>query len=437
MELSGARAVVLGRSILVGKPMAQLLLAANATVTHCHSRTRDLGAVCREADVLVAAVGSAGLVTGDMVGEGAVVIDVGTNRTDDGLVGDVDFEAAAERARRDHAGAGRRGADDARDAAREHAEGRRARGTANRTSIGRAAALTGTPPAGSIQSSPHGALLPRRPPVLSGPPSPDNRSRGRRRRYLAAAVRSRRDGSATAAHGGVDCRGSRASCCSCRCSWPGTTDGRGGSRSALLDVILAVVALAALAIPVATAAYRVPALPLALQSLTALVGILALLSVLVRVAQPAGLGERPRVGPVARRSCAAAGVVGGRPARDARRAALARGPRTRTSAECPSRRRPRSRRSRRRGPRPARDVRAAAARRLGRVRGGARAPLHDGARLVQHAGRRGGAQGRGAGAARGGRADRPDPDRGRGGRERARREQGAKRVAGGRPASTG
>jgi methylenetetrahydrofolate dehydrogenase (NADP+) / methenyltetrahydrofolate cyclohydrolase len=98
VELSGARAVVLGRSILVGKPMAQLLLGANATVTHCHSRTRDLAAVCREADVLVAAVGSAGLVTGDMVGEGAVVIDVGTNRTEDGLVGDVDFEAAKERA---------------------------------------------------------------------------------------------------------------------------------------------------------------------------------------------------------------------------------------------------------------------------------------------------------------------------------------------------
>jgi methylenetetrahydrofolate dehydrogenase (NADP+) / methenyltetrahydrofolate cyclohydrolase len=99
VELSGAQAVVLGRSILVGKPMAQLLLAANATVTHCHSRTRDLAEVCRRADVLVAAVGSAGLVTGDMVGERAVVIDVGTNRTDDGLVGDVDFEAATERAR--------------------------------------------------------------------------------------------------------------------------------------------------------------------------------------------------------------------------------------------------------------------------------------------------------------------------------------------------
>jgi methylenetetrahydrofolate dehydrogenase (NADP+)/methenyltetrahydrofolate cyclohydrolase len=98
-SLEGARAVVIGRSILVGKPLAQLLLAANATVTHCHSRTRDLGAVCREADVLIAAVGSPRLVTGDMVREGAVVIDVGTNRTDEGLVGDVDFEAAAERAR--------------------------------------------------------------------------------------------------------------------------------------------------------------------------------------------------------------------------------------------------------------------------------------------------------------------------------------------------
>jgi methylenetetrahydrofolate dehydrogenase (NADP+)/methenyltetrahydrofolate cyclohydrolase len=98
VELSGARAVVLGRSILVGKPVAQLLLAANATVTHCHSRTRDLAAVCREADVLVAAVGSPGLVTADMVREGAVVIDVGTNRTDEGLVGDVDFEAVREKA---------------------------------------------------------------------------------------------------------------------------------------------------------------------------------------------------------------------------------------------------------------------------------------------------------------------------------------------------
>jgi methylenetetrahydrofolate dehydrogenase (NADP+) / methenyltetrahydrofolate cyclohydrolase len=96
VELEGTRAAVLGRSILVGKPLAQLLLAANATVTHCHSRTRDLAAVTREADVLVAAAGSPGLVTADMVRPGAVVIDVGTNRTDEGLVGDVDFDGVRE-----------------------------------------------------------------------------------------------------------------------------------------------------------------------------------------------------------------------------------------------------------------------------------------------------------------------------------------------------
>ena len=95
-RLDGARAVVLGRSILVGKPVAQLLLAANATVTQCHSRTRDLAALCREADVLVAAVGSPRLVTADMVREGAIVIDVGTNRVGEGLVGDVDFESVRE-----------------------------------------------------------------------------------------------------------------------------------------------------------------------------------------------------------------------------------------------------------------------------------------------------------------------------------------------------
>jgi methylenetetrahydrofolate dehydrogenase (NADP+) / methenyltetrahydrofolate cyclohydrolase len=98
VELEGARAVVLGRSILVGKPLLQLLLAANATVTQCHSRTRDLPAVCREADVLIAAVGSPRLVTADMVSEGAVVIDVGTNRTESGLVGDVDYDAVAAKA---------------------------------------------------------------------------------------------------------------------------------------------------------------------------------------------------------------------------------------------------------------------------------------------------------------------------------------------------
>jgi methylenetetrahydrofolate dehydrogenase (NADP+)/methenyltetrahydrofolate cyclohydrolase len=99
VELTGAEAVVVGRSDLVGKPLAALLLAANATVTTCHSRTRDLAEVCRRADVLVAAAGQPALVKGDWVKEGAVVIDVGTNRTAAGLTGDVDFEAAAERAR--------------------------------------------------------------------------------------------------------------------------------------------------------------------------------------------------------------------------------------------------------------------------------------------------------------------------------------------------
>ncbi len=97
--LAGARAVVVGRSILVGRPMAQLLLAQHATVTIAHSRTRDLAALCREADVLVAAVGKAGMIEGSWIKEGATVIDVGINRTADGkLVGDVDTAAAAERA---------------------------------------------------------------------------------------------------------------------------------------------------------------------------------------------------------------------------------------------------------------------------------------------------------------------------------------------------
>jgi methylenetetrahydrofolate dehydrogenase (NADP+)/methenyltetrahydrofolate cyclohydrolase len=99
VALKGAEAVVVGRSDLVGKPVAALLLAEHATVTICHSRTRDLAAVCRRADVLIAAVGRPGLVRGDWVKEGAVVIDVGINRTETGLTGDVDFEGAAERAR--------------------------------------------------------------------------------------------------------------------------------------------------------------------------------------------------------------------------------------------------------------------------------------------------------------------------------------------------
>ena len=95
VELSGAEAVVIGRSILVGRPMASLLVNADATVTVCHSRTRDLAAVCRSADVLIAAVGRPEMVKGDWVKPGATVIDVGMNRTDAGLVGDVDFDSVA------------------------------------------------------------------------------------------------------------------------------------------------------------------------------------------------------------------------------------------------------------------------------------------------------------------------------------------------------
>jgi methylenetetrahydrofolate dehydrogenase (NADP+) / methenyltetrahydrofolate cyclohydrolase len=98
VEVEGAEAVIVGRSILVGRPLAALLLNASATVTVCHSRTRDLGEVCGRADILVAAVGSPGMIRGEWVKEGAAVIDVGINRTDDGLVGDVEFDAAAERA---------------------------------------------------------------------------------------------------------------------------------------------------------------------------------------------------------------------------------------------------------------------------------------------------------------------------------------------------
>ncbi len=96
VELEGAEVVIVGRSNLVGRPLASLMLAANATVTTAHSRTRDLAATCRRADVIVAAVGVPKLIEGDWVKPGATVIDVGMNRTDEGLVGDVDFEAAAE-----------------------------------------------------------------------------------------------------------------------------------------------------------------------------------------------------------------------------------------------------------------------------------------------------------------------------------------------------
>ena len=103
VKLEGANAVVLGRSNIVGMPVAALLLHANATVTTCHSRSKDLRAICSEADVLVAAVGRAGMVRGDWIKPGAVVIDVGVNRVDDAsrksgyrLVGDVNFDEAVE-----------------------------------------------------------------------------------------------------------------------------------------------------------------------------------------------------------------------------------------------------------------------------------------------------------------------------------------------------
>lgn len=95
VELSGRHAVVVGRSTIVGKPQALMLLERDATVTICHSRTADLPAVCRSADVLVAAVGRPKMITTDYVKPGAVVIDVGINRVEDGLVGDVDYEAVS------------------------------------------------------------------------------------------------------------------------------------------------------------------------------------------------------------------------------------------------------------------------------------------------------------------------------------------------------
>jgi methylenetetrahydrofolate dehydrogenase (NADP+)/methenyltetrahydrofolate cyclohydrolase len=98
MMLEGCHAVVVGRSVLVGKPVSMMLLERNATVVMCHSRTRDLGAQVAMADVVIAAVGVPGLVRGEWVKSGAVVIDVGMNRVDGRLTGDVEFAAAAERA---------------------------------------------------------------------------------------------------------------------------------------------------------------------------------------------------------------------------------------------------------------------------------------------------------------------------------------------------
>lgn len=96
VELKGLHAVMVGRSNIVGRPMALLMLHQHATVTICHSRTKDLGAVCREADLLVAAVGKPKVITGDMIKPGAIVVDFGVNVVEGKLVGDVDTEAAME-----------------------------------------------------------------------------------------------------------------------------------------------------------------------------------------------------------------------------------------------------------------------------------------------------------------------------------------------------
>ncbi len=127
-SLTGLEAVVLGRSAIVGKPMAALLLAADCTVTVAHSRTRDLPALCRRADILVAAIGKPEMVRGDWIKPGATVIDVGINRIAGAegkprLVGDVAFCGGPGHRRRHHAGAGRRRPDDHRLPAAQHAGG--------------------------------------------------------------------------------------------------------------------------------------------------------------------------------------------------------------------------------------------------------------------------------------------------------------------------
>ena len=140
-DLAGLEAVVVGRSNIVGKPMALLLLAESCTVTIAHSRTRDLPDVCRRADILVAAVGRPGMIRGDWVKPGAIVIDVGINRVPapelgEGktrLVGDVDTQGAMAVGRRDHPGARRRRPHDDRVPAREHADRRLRKAGTGRT----------------------------------------------------------------------------------------------------------------------------------------------------------------------------------------------------------------------------------------------------------------------------------------------------------------
>ena len=234
VELEGAEAVVVGRSDLVGKPVAQMLLARNATVTICHSRTRDLPDVCRRADVLVAAVGRARMVQGDWVKPGATVIDVGINRTDDGLVGDVDFDAAAAARGAHHAGAARRRADDDRDAAAQHARG-------------------GPRPRGG--AAPDGAAARRRP--------------GSRARAASRCSRA------------VPRTGTRA-----RARW---------QAFSVLDVVLALLALVPLALVVLQATRESPSLPVAFSVLTTVAGALATLLILYRILNQPGPNDRVEV----------------------------------------------------------------------------------------------------------------------------------------------
>jgi len=98
IAIAGKHVVIVGRSNLVGKPLALMLLNRDATVTVCHSRTEDLGAITRTADILVSAVGQPGLITADMVKDGAVVVDIGTTHLDGKLTGDVDFDAVSTKA---------------------------------------------------------------------------------------------------------------------------------------------------------------------------------------------------------------------------------------------------------------------------------------------------------------------------------------------------
>ena len=126
IDLAGKHAVVIGRSSIVGKPMALMLLERHATVTICHSRTRrSRRPYAVSADILVAAVGRPEMVTAEFVKPGAVVIDVGINRTEKGMVGDVRLRFGRADCELDHARAGRGGTDDASDAGRKHRRGRR------------------------------------------------------------------------------------------------------------------------------------------------------------------------------------------------------------------------------------------------------------------------------------------------------------------------